>query len=63
MFGGLVGAIFWNLLTWWWALPSSSSHCLIGGVAGAVLATSGPSNVLWAGIVEKVLIPTAGARR
>ena len=58
MLGGLVGAIAWNLLTWWWALPSSSSHCLIGGVAGAVLATSGPSNVLWAGIVEKVLIPT-----
>ena len=61
MFGGLVGAIFWNLLTWWWALPSSSSHCLIGGVAGAVLATSGPSNVLWAGIFEKVLIPTLAA--
>ncbi len=58
MFGGLVGAIAWNLLTWWWALPSSSSHCLIGGVAGAVLATSGPSQVQWAGIAEKVLIPT-----
>jgi PiT family inorganic phosphate transporter len=58
MFGGLVGAIAWNLLTWWWALPSSSSHCLIGGVAGAVLATSGSSQVQWAGIVEKVLIPT-----
>jgi PiT family inorganic phosphate transporter len=58
MFGGLVGAIAWNLLTWWWALPSSSSHCLIGGVAGAVLATSGSSEVQWAGIVEKVLIPT-----
>ena len=39
MLGGLIGAIAWNLLTWWWALPSSSSHCLIGGVAGAVLAT------------------------
>jgi len=61
MFGGLVGAITWNLLTWWWALPSSSSHCLIGGVAGAVLATSGPSSVLWAGILEKVLIPTIAA--
>jgi phosphate/sulfate permease len=58
MFGGLVGAIVWNLLTWWWALPSSSSHCLIGGVSGAVLATSGSSQVQWAGIVEKVLIPT-----
>src|SRR4051812_36470036 len=39
--GGLVGAIFWNLITWWWALPNSSSHCLIGGVAGAVMATQG----------------------
>ena len=58
MFGGLVGAIAWNLLTWWWALPSSSSHCLIGGVAGAVLATSGAESVLWKGILEKVLIPT-----
>jgi len=58
MLGGLVGAIFWNLLTWWWALPSSSSHCLIGGVAGAVLATSGTDSVLWGGIVQKVLIPT-----
>jgi PiT family inorganic phosphate transporter len=34
LFGGLVDAITWNLLTWWWALPSSSSHCLIGGVVG-----------------------------
>ena len=56
--GGLVGAIAWNLLTWWWALPSSSSHCLIGGIAGAVLATSGPDHVLWSGILYKVLIPT-----
>ncbi|MCU0670466.1 MAG: inorganic phosphate transporter, partial [Myxococcota bacterium] len=56
--GGLVGAIAWNLLTWWWALPSSSSHCLIGGIAGAVIATSGTHAVLWDGIVQKVLIPT-----
>src|ERR1700682_2713551 len=33
LLGGLVGAIAWNLLTWWWALPNSSSHCLIGGIA------------------------------
>ncbi len=58
MLGGLVGAIVWNLLTWWWALPSSSSHCLIGGVAGAVLVTAGPRDVLWSGILQKVLIPT-----
>jgi PiT family inorganic phosphate transporter len=58
MFGGLVGAIVWNLLTWWWALPSSSSHCLVGGVAGAVIATTGTAAVKWEGIVDKVLIPT-----
>ncbi len=58
MLGGLVGAIAWNLLTWWWALPSSSSHCLVGGVAGAVIATTGTDAVKWEGIVEKVLIPT-----
>jgi PiT family inorganic phosphate transporter len=61
MLGGLVGAIAWNLLTWWWGLPSSSSHCLIGGVAGAVLATAGPGDVLWGGILRKVLIPTVVA--
>jgi len=58
MLGGLVGAIAWNLLTWWWAIPSSSSHCLIGGVAGAVLATAGGAAVQWRGILDKVLIPT-----
>ena len=58
LFGGLVGAIAWNLLTWWWALPSSSSHCLIGGVVGSVLVTGGVDAVLWSGIVQKVLIPT-----
>jgi PiT family inorganic phosphate transporter len=61
MIGGLVGAIAWNLLTWWWAIPSSSSHCLIGGVAGAVLATAGASPVRWGGIVGKVLLPTLTA--
>lgn len=61
MLGGLVGAIGWNLLTWWWALPSSSSHCLIGGTAGAVLATAGFDAVKWGGILNKVLIPTLEA--
>jgi PiT family inorganic phosphate transporter len=61
MLGGLVGAIAWNLLTWWWAIPSSSSHCLIGGMAGAVLATAGSSQVKSAGILEKVLMPTLAA--
>jgi PiT family inorganic phosphate transporter len=61
MLGGLVGAIAWNLLTWYWAIPSSSSHCLIGGVAGAVLATAGSASVKWQGILSKVLIPTLAA--
>jgi PiT family inorganic phosphate transporter len=39
---GLIGAIAWNLLTWWWGLPSSSSHALIGGLSGAGIAYSGP---------------------
>jgi inorganic phosphate transporter, PiT family len=51
----LVGAIGWNLLTWWFGLPSSSSHALIGGLGGAALAAS--ATVKWAGILEKVVIP------
>ena len=61
MLGGLVGAIVWNLLTWWWALPSSLSHCLIGGVVGAVLVTSGSEQVKWDAIATKVLVPTVVA--
>ena len=53
--GGLVGAITWNLATWWLGLPSSSSHALIGGLAGAGLA-SGVS-VHWSTVLDKVLIP------
>ncbi|MGW6198163.1 anion permease [Kribbella sp. NPDC055110] len=51
----LVGAITWNLITWYFGLPSSSSHALIGGLVGAGLASS--STVLWSGIVDKVVIP------
>lgn len=51
----VAGAIVWNLVTWWFGLPSSSSHALIGGLVGATLASSGV--VLWAGILESVLIP------
>jgi PiT family inorganic phosphate transporter len=61
MLGGLVGAISWNLLTWWWALPSSSSHCLVGGVVGAALLNAGSDFVQWGGILRKVLIPTLSA--
>jgi len=61
MLGGLVGAIAWNLATWWWALPSSSSHCLIGGMVGAVMAKAGLEPVLWGGILAKVIVPTVMA--
>jgi len=55
VFAGLIGAIAWNLITWWLGLPSSSSHALIGGMVGATVAAGG--NVLWSGLVEKVAIP------
>jgi inorganic phosphate transporter, PiT family len=53
----LLGAIAWNLLTWWFGLPSSSSHALIGGLVGAALAQSGAEGVLWHGLAHKVVIP------
>ncbi len=53
----LLGAIVWNLLTWWWGLPSSSSHALIGGLCGAVVAHAGLSAFKWDALVSKVLIP------
>jgi PiT family inorganic phosphate transporter len=52
---GLIGAIAWNLGTWWWGLPSSSSHALIGGLVGAALA--GSETVKWHGILQKVVVP------
>ena len=56
---GLVGAITWNLITWYLGLPSSSSHALIGGIAGsAVAATGGFGVIKWDGLKEKVLIPS-----
>jgi inorganic phosphate transporter, PiT family len=51
---GLAGAILWNLLTWWWGLPSSSSHALIGGLSGAGLAYGGPEILNWASISKTV---------
>jgi PiT family inorganic phosphate transporter len=53
----LLGAIAWNLLTWWLGLPSSSSHALIGGLVGAALAQSGENGVLWHGLAHKIVIP------
>jgi PiT family inorganic phosphate transporter len=55
---GLVGAITWNLVTWYVGLPSSSSHALIGGILGSAVAASGWSVVEWSGLKDKVLIPS-----
>jgi inorganic phosphate transporter, PiT family len=49
---GLVGAIVWDLLTWWWGLPSSSSHALVGGLAGAALVHAGPKALVPAGLIK-----------
>jgi PiT family inorganic phosphate transporter len=57
VFAGLVGAIVWNLVTWYFSIPSSSSHALIGGVVGAMLAAVGSSAVIWSGVMSKVVIP------
>jgi len=57
----LIGAIAWNLITWWLALPSSSSHALIGGLVGAAIAQSGLSGVQWHGLAHNVAIPAVAA--
>ena len=57
VFAGLIGAIAWNLITWSFGLPSSSSHALIGGVVGSAVAAAGFHAVLADGLVGKVLIP------
>src|SRR4051794_30635987 len=57
---GLMGAIVWNLLTWWWGLPSSSSHALVGGLCGAAVASplGGWKALLWAtGLWPKLIKP------
>lgn len=53
----LLGASTWNLITWWFGIPSSSSHALVGGLAGAVVAHAGLSAFKWAALVQKVLVP------
>ncbi|AKF08921.1 inorganic phosphate transporter [Sandaracinus amylolyticus] len=53
----LLGASAWNLITWWYGIPSSSSHALIGGLAGAVVAHAGAGAFHWATLVKKVLVP------
>ena len=57
VFAGLLGGIVWNLLTWYFGLPSSSSHALIGGVVGAAFIAGGADAVLVDGLISKVLIP------
>ena len=57
VFAGLIGAIVWNLATWYFGLPSSSSHALIGGVVGAAFAAEGAKAVYGDGLIEKVMIP------
>jgi PiT family inorganic phosphate transporter len=57
VFSGLIGAIAWNLATWYFGLPSSSSHALIGGVVGAAFAAEGARAVFGDGLIEKVMIP------
>ncbi|MBX7117034.1 MAG: inorganic phosphate transporter [Myxococcaceae bacterium] len=53
----LIGASGWNLITWWYGIPSSSSHALIGGLAGAVVGHAGVSAFKWEALVQKVLVP------
>ncbi|HEY6513810.1 MAG TPA: inorganic phosphate transporter [Burkholderiaceae bacterium] len=54
VFGALVGAIVWNVLTWWYGIPSSSSHALIGGIVGAVMAKAGAGYLIGGGIFKTV---------
>jgi len=52
IFGALMGAISWNLITWYYGIPSSSSHALIGGLIGAGLAKAGVSAIVWSGVIK-----------
>jgi len=59
IFGALIGAIIWNAITWYFGIPSSSSHALIGGMIGAVLAKSGPAALLAPGIIKTAVFIVA----
>ena len=54
VFGALVGAIFWNLVTWYYGIPSSSSHALIGGLVGAAVAKAGTGSLIEAGLLKTI---------
>src|SRR4051812_5353800 len=55
VFGALVGAMFWNIVTWIKGIPSSSSHALVGGIIGAGLARAGTSSIQWAGLTKTLV--------
>jgi inorganic phosphate transporter, PiT family len=57
VFAGLVGAIVWNIVTWYFGLPSSSSHALVGGVVGAMFVANGADAIMGEGLASKVLVP------
>ncbi|MBX3117933.1 MAG: inorganic phosphate transporter [Fimbriimonadaceae bacterium] len=59
--GAIVGAIVWNLITWVYGIPSSSSHALVGGLVGAGIASGGLSVVTWDGLLDKVIYPLIGS--
>jgi PiT family inorganic phosphate transporter len=61
IFAGLIGGILWNLLTWLFGIPSSSSHALFGGLIGAGLAALGTAGVNWSGVFGKVIVPALAA--
>jgi PiT family inorganic phosphate transporter len=54
VFGALIGAIFWNLLTWYYGIPSSSSHALIGGLVGAAVAKAGTGSLISSGLIKTI---------
>jgi inorganic phosphate transporter, PiT family len=64
VFGALIGAIVWNIVTWWYGIPSSSSHALIGGIVGSVVAKAGSTALIGAGVWKTVIFifisPTLG---
>jgi PiT family inorganic phosphate transporter len=64
IFGALIGAMFWNVVTWWKGIPSSSSHALIGGLIGAGFSRAGIDSIVWPGVIKTasaiVLSPTMG---
>jgi PiT family inorganic phosphate transporter len=61
VFAGLIGAIAWNLMTWYYGLPSSSSHALIGGLVGSVIAAKGFTSVSGSGLLGKLIVPAVVA--